>query len=353
MAASGSLSGQLPVSPLSVNNTGAEYSYKLGGTVRRMRMVHASQNVRTCAVAVASEDQRYAAVGVLAAAAMIATVGPVSRLASEAGVEPIQFVVWRAAVGSAVVATIVGLRRPRLSGGLRGSAWAALTVAIAAASVVNLALFAAFDRAPIAVVLLIFYVYPAGVMVASAIVGWERLTMWSIGVLSVALAGMALVVVGGIGAGAPDQLSLDPFGLAMAALAAAAQVVYMAAARGYRTVPADVAVLVMLIGTFVTTATFALVAGTPTLMPGPALHEAGSRVAALVMVASTVGLALPVILLLHGIRRVGATTAGLLMLFEPVMGAFFAALILGERLMPLQVVGAVAILSAAALVIRR
>ncbi|MFL5677044.1 MAG: EamA family transporter, partial [Chloroflexota bacterium] len=62
--------------------------------------------------------------------------------------------------------------------------------------------------------------------------------------------------------------------------------------------------------------------------------------------------AIPSIMFLTGIRLIGGTRAGILMLFEPVVGVVLAALLLDERLAPIQVVGGFAIL-AAALVLQR
>jgi drug/metabolite transporter (DMT)-like permease len=55
---------------------------------------------------------------------------------------------------------------------------------------------------------------------------------------------------------------------------------------------------------------------------------------------------------LTGIRLVGGTRAGILMLFEPVVGVALAALLLSEGLAWIQVLGAVAILGAALLLQR-
>ena len=57
--------------------------------------------------------------------------------------------------------------------------------------------------------------------------------------------------------------------------------------------------------------------------------------------------AIPSILFLTGIRLIGGTRAGILMLFEPVVGVALAALLLDEALAPIQVLGGVAILGAA------
>ena len=57
--------------------------------------------------------------------------------------------------------------------------------------------------------------------------------------------------------------------------------------------------------------------------------------------------AIPSILFLTGIRRIGGTRAGILMLFEPVVGVALAAILLGESIAPVQVLGGLAILAAA------
>jgi drug/metabolite transporter (DMT)-like permease len=57
-------------------------------------------------------------------------------------------------------------------------------------------------------------------------------------------------------------------------------------------------------------------------------------------------------LFLTGIRLVGGTGAGIIMLFEPVVGVALAAWLLGEGLAPIQVVGGLSIL-AAALILQR
>ena len=62
--------------------------------------------------------------------------------------------------------------------------------------------------------------------------------------------------------------------------------------------------------------------------------------------------AIPSLGFLTGIRVIGGTRAGILMLFEPVVGVALAAWLLGEDLVPLQLLGAVAILAAALLLQR-
>jgi drug/metabolite transporter (DMT)-like permease len=62
--------------------------------------------------------------------------------------------------------------------------------------------------------------------------------------------------------------------------------------------------------------------------------------------------ALPSTLFLTGIRWIGGVRTGILMLFEPVVGVALAAILLGERLEPLQALGGATILLAALIVQR-
>ena len=70
-----------------------------------------------------------------------------------------------------------------------------------------------------------------------------------------------------------------------------------------------------------------------------------------IVVVSTV---LAVLAFFAGLKRTGASTASILSTFEPVVSTALAALVLGEVLTPIQLLGAVLVLSAAVIVqIRR
>ena len=72
----------------------------------------------------------------------------------------------------------------------------------------------------------------------------------------------------------------------------------------------------------------------------------------LVIVAGVLAAGIPGILFLTGIRTIGGTRTGILMLFEPIVGVVLAAALLDERIVPIQAVGGVAILGAAVLLQR-
>jgi drug/metabolite transporter (DMT)-like permease len=76
------------------------------------------------------------------------------------------------------------------------------------------------------------------------------------------------------------------------------------------------------------------------------------RALALVFVTGIVAAGVPSVLFLVGIRSIGGTRAGILMLIEPLVGVTLAGLVLHERLEPVQGLGGAAILVAAVLLQR-
>jgi drug/metabolite transporter (DMT)-like permease len=76
------------------------------------------------------------------------------------------------------------------------------------------------------------------------------------------------------------------------------------------------------------------------------------RVLVLILVTGVVAAGIPSVLFLVGIRAIGGTRAGVLMLIEPLVGVTLAALVLGETLRPPQIAGGGAILAGALLLQR-
>ena len=190
----------------------------------------------------------------------------------------------------------------------------------------NAAVFSAFERIPIALALMLFYTYPAGVVVADAVLGRETITPTRVLALLLSTTGVALVLAGGMTGG--SERPIDPVGVLLGLAAAACQVVFVTISRtGYRTVRADAATLVILGGSMVGGAILAVVAGQGagllapfrTLSPWP-----------IILLAGVVAAGLASLLFLTAIRRIGGTRTGILMLFEPVVGTILAGLLLGE-----------------------
>lgn len=282
------------------------------------------------------------------AATCFGTLGPVSRAAGEAGIDALTLVTWRAGLGALCVAAFIAGRA------VAAGAWPAslravprrdrwfMLAAAAANTAVNLAAFIAFERITIALALLVFYVYPAGVALASTIWFGERLGALRWSAFGVSLAGMGLVVAGSGSVG-----TVDPLGVGLAFLAAMAQVFYVLAARhGFAHVPAPEAAALTMAGAAILYVVAALVIGVGGRLAGPlATPEALVPVA----LAGIIGAGLPTLAFVTGIRRLGPSRAAILSTLEPVVGGVLAAWLLAERPTSVQLVGGALILGAAVL----
>jgi drug/metabolite transporter (DMT)-like permease len=285
---------------------------------------------------------------VIAAASGFGLLGPLARFAYDAGLDPISFVAWRAAFGTLVVAVFATwmIRRGRAFVApwrLTGRPRAALIVACVTALVLNLGMFFAFSLTTIAVALLAFYTYPAFVAVVEIVRGHERLDAIRAAALVLSLGGMVLVVAGGLTTS--GDVRIDPLGIGLALVAAVSQTVFIVISRnGYSALPAEQA-MTWIIGAMMAACAI-LTLGSSGLAP-LALPLTEPRALALSVVAGTIAAGIPSVLFLTGIRAIGGTRTGILMLFEPVVGVALAALLLNETIQPIQALGGLAIFAAA------
>ena len=282
------------------------------------------------------------------AATCFGTLGPLSRFAGDAGVDSLTLVTWRAAIGALVVGSFITIRL--LAAGVKPVALRSLPsgdrrfmVAAAFANMIlNLAAFVAFERITIALTLLVFYLYPAGVALASTIWFGERLSRLHWAALAVSLGGMGLVV-----AGAESLGELDAVGIGLALVAAFAQVFYVLAARhGFARVPGPQAAALTMGGAATLYVALSVMAGTTGALAQPA--ASGAAVLPVVL-AGVIGAGIPTLAFITGIRRLGASQAAILATLEPVVGVGLAAWLLAEQPTVIQLAGGALILGAAVL----
>ena len=279
------------------------------------------------------------------AATLFGMLGPLARFAAEAGVGGVAFTAWRAALGVVFLVTLIAARRGIRSslaavGALSGRGKGALLLAGLMGLTLNASIFTAFSLIPIALALMLFYTYPAGVVVVDVVFGHERVTPSRLGALLLSSAGVVLVLVGGMDPS--GVLAFNPLGIVLGLTAAASQVVFVTVSRhGYREVPADAATLANILASLLGATAIALLVGqagdlgTPlrSLAPWP-----------IILLAGVVAAGLSSLLFLTAIRSLGGTRAGILMLLEPVVGAILAGLLLGETLAPIQFAGGALVL---------
>jgi DME family drug/metabolite transporter len=291
---------------------------------------------------------------VLVAASLFGTLGPLSRFAYDAGMQPTPFVAWRGAIGFVAAAIFVAWRISRGTEHLTrlrdldASARVSLVVAALAGFLLNLSMFIAFDLVTVALALLGFYTYPVIVAVANVALGRETLDRPRI--VALVLAGLGMVAVVASQVDPASGLKVDAVGLALALAAAGFQALFVIISKsGYGQVPASQAMSVVLVTTVVGSVILALAIGAGDGLTYPIREPS---ILPLLLFTGLFAAAIPSILFLTGIRLVGGTRAGILMLFEPVVGVVLAAILLNERLVPVQILGGLAIL-AAALILQR
>ena len=294
----------------------------------------------------------FGSLALVLAASGFGLLGPVARLAYETGIEPMAFVAWRALFGLVAIVAIVAFQARRgtpLANPLRqphGDLLGLVVVAFAGLTL-NLATFIAFDLTTIALVLLAFYTYPALVAVVAVVLGHERLDPLRTVALVLAIAGMVLVVAGGLDP-ADGGKPFNPIGVGLGLLAAVSQTVFITVSRGrFAGIPSVQAMGWVIFLIPVVCVPLALALGNDLGVP---LRE--PRALGFAAIAGIVGAGVPSALFLYGIRAIGGTRAGILMLIEPLVGVTLAALLLHEALLPIQIVGGAAILTAAMLLQR-
>jgi len=253
------------------------------------------------------------------------------KIAYAAGIAAIPLLAWRYAIAALLIGATAG--GPRLPLRERARLWA-----IGSVFVFNsIAYFRALEEIPASVTALVLYTYPVMVALLAAAAGVERLTARGLVAALAAFLGCALTA-----GGAPVGQPLSAGGVAWALAAAAIYAGYIVlSGRFGRGVPARVLALHL--------AQVAAVVCVGLALAGPGLRlpadpRAWASVAAIGVVSTVVAMTT----FLAGMALVGPTRASVLSSLEVIVTLALAAALLGERLAPMQWVGAALILGAVA-----
>jgi drug/metabolite transporter (DMT)-like permease len=272
---------------------------------------------------------------VLLASACFGTLGVFSSLAYDDGADPWTLLFLRFAISAPMlVGFALVLREPWP--GRRGIALGLLLGVLQLG--VGWGLLEGFERAPVALVTLLYFAYPLITSVGAALVYRERISPQRGIILAVALTGVVLVV------GLPD--SANAAGVVLGLLAGIC-VSGLILSSQYVMATESVSPIVLCALMF-SSPVLVLVLVLPFRAPdfgmsGPAWGWSFCGV----LVAATI----PIGSFYAGVRRVGAAVAGLLSTAEPVVTVILAYIVLGESLTAVQlaggalVVGSVAALS--------
>ncbi|HVL72625.1 MAG TPA: DMT family transporter, partial [Beijerinckiaceae bacterium] len=253
-----------------------------------------------------------------------------TRIAAFAGVSGVAIVFYRVFLMLALVGLVAAWRGAalRVEPGERG----ALLFLAAGTVGTGICYLSSVAFVPVAVAAVVFYTFPVLIVLASPFVEGTRLRPALLGIAGLALLGVALVVGPGFG-------GLDPRGLLLAAGASvSATVQFFGAARCRRT---GLLPKILWVHVAVLPATALVGLATATLVAPADLMLAP------IAVAITVGTYLfGFAFQLAALARSSAVVAGIAFCAEPVVAAASAALILGEGLGPVQILGGALVLAA-------
>lgn len=280
--------------------------------------------------------RRTSLIAVVVSAACFGTLGVLTGLAYREGAQPLPLLAWRFAIVSVLMAAYQLVRGPKvLFAGVRDlGRYAALSLTGYGAA--SICFFFALREASASVVAVLLYTYPAMVAVLSAVFFRERFTLNRAIAILLTFAGCALVV--GLFAEVP---AASTAGVLLGLGAALGYSVFNL--LSYRWLPGrsrlvlqtytfGLSAIAIAALTIVTGGSLSPVAWTPALW---------GYLALIVVIPTFVA----VTLYLNGIRNLGASQAAIVSTTEPLFTIVIAWIVLGDRLTPMQFVGALLVVA--------
>lgn len=257
--------------------------------------------------------------------------------ADRIGIPLTELLAVRFGAAAVILWAIVLVRRERVRLGWRTTGLVAMGLLYVGQAATY---FTSLETVPAAVTSILLYLYPVAVMLLAAAFLGERLNRVRVGALLLAVIGVFTVVNPFSAHG-----TIDPAGLLFGLATAAIYATYILVGR----------VLLRDVSSVVATALIATTAGV-VLAAAAALHgqlrPLSSGGWALALSMAVVATAIPATMFLAGLARVGATRAAIISTLEPATTVILAALLLGEDLGPVRLVGGGLILVAAVVVAR-
>jgi drug/metabolite transporter (DMT)-like permease len=253
-----------------------------------------------------------------------------ARIASFAGASGSAIVVYRVLLMLALVCIFAALLRRSLA--MAREERGTLVLLSVSTTLVGICYLSSVAFIPVTIAAVVFYTFPILIVLASPFVEGTKLTSALLGVVAAATLGVVLVV-------GPAFDSLDWRGLALAfgaSVATATQ--FFAAARCRKT---GMVAKVFWIHLLVLPTALLISLAMGQLAPPTALAVAPFAVA-----VNIGGYVFGFVLQFLALGRITAVAAGIVYCTEPVVAAVSSALILNERLSPLQIAGGALVLSA-------
>jgi drug/metabolite transporter (DMT)-like permease len=265
----------------------------------------------------------------VAAGCFFGTVTTLVKLFYEAGGNPFSIIVIRF-IGGAVLlgAILLAFGRPFPP---RRIALACMGLGVVQLGT-GTAVFEGLARAPAALVIVIFYVFPLLVVVGAALFLGERLTRRRAVIVLVGFSGVALAV------GTPSSVS--GIGVLLGLAAAVCSTTHILVGRRLLTGDLNAIQLNSFMQFGAASVLLLIVAARGVDL------SLGAEAWGWAITSLLVGTVLASLLFFTGVKLVGAGTASLLVTIEPIIGIFLAYAVLGESLRPAQLAGGALVLGA-------
>jgi drug/metabolite transporter (DMT)-like permease len=265
----------------------------------------------------------------VAAGCFFGTVTTLVKLFYEAGGEPFAIIAIRF-IGGAVIlgAILLAFGRPVPP---RRIALACMGLGVVQLGT-GAAVFEGLARAPAALVIVIFYVFPLLVVVGAALFLGERLTARRAVIVLVGFSGVALAV------GTPSSVS--GIGVLLGLAAAVCSTTHILIGRRLLTGGLSAVQLNSFMQFGAASVVLVVVAARGVDL------SFGAEAWGWALASLLVGTVLASLLFFTGVKLVGAGTASLLVTIEPVIGICLAYAVLGESLHPAQLVGGALVIGA-------
>jgi drug/metabolite transporter (DMT)-like permease len=272
---------------------------------------------------------------VLISGSSFGTLAIFARLAYEDGVTPITLLFLRFGIASLCMLIIMWLKRIPIPRG-----WVLLGLALMGGiGYVGQALsyFTALTLIPAGLVALLLYLYPAIVTILAVIILKERISKWKMIALLIALGGTVLTI-GPTGGG---QFLGVIFGLGAAFIYSIYILVGSKITKQVTPIQSSTVVII----------SAAIVSSGLVAIEGPAFPATASGWASVIAIA-LISTILAIVTFFAGLERVGPTNASTLSTVEPAVTVVLAAMVLGETISFMRLLGGIMIIVAVIILAR-
>jgi drug/metabolite transporter (DMT)-like permease len=272
---------------------------------------------------------------IILSALSFGSISVLTVLITAAGVSLLTAMAWRYALGVALLAVVARPRQLRTIPKQR--IVQLLVIGGCGQALITYLSLHALEYIPVGPLAFLFYTYPAWVALLAAVRKTEKLTTIRVIALTLALAGVTIMV------GAPTE-KLNPIGVMLALGSAFLYSAYLPALEHVQEgIPAIIATLLLIAGAAITFVFAALLVGELYLPNGTAIW---SEILVLALVSTVIAF----LTLIKGLAVLGPVRTAIIATVEPFFTATLGVLVLGNQLSTATLIGGILIAAAVLLI---